>query len=438
MLTPSLSQLKRGRPRKDSATSATVHEMPLQTADAVNQSSISNPSDITGSIIPEIRMSVDDKAADDRTNITETDVQAVSDETDPASIPSNSVTVSNELVTRTATPRPAIPSQTRDLKRPPVKVSTDSYTRGISITAAARQGRILQLLRENNGVIEGGRWLEHELRNNAESSTGVLDRKTIGRDVSSLVDKQMIKRICISVLNSHGSPVNVWILSLSHLDVDSPEVEEFRNNLTGEYQKKQKWKGNQEVITDDFSFYQVNPASSKRAQMRVQQKAEKAMLSTKLNQAEKKAASERLKKRIQERQAEEGAISFVNVGEGSSTVMPRPKRGRPKVAIISAGVTDKTSLLAVARPSLKIPKRGVRTVNDVTEQETHSHARETKSSEASDPKTRKKRTQKSTTADPLSEFMHSTKKPRTTDSEESKRKRAEQAEHLSKRPFFRR
>ncbi|KAK7207859.1 hypothetical protein BZA70DRAFT_28173 [Myxozyma melibiosi] len=316
---------KRGRPRKDSQLTPSLPSTPVVSREAVTVETPTAEGASTGVTIPENA----GKNVDQSPSVT-----APAAEATPAAVAN--------------TPRPA-DKDAKKLRRKPVEDSPSIAVVKTSIGAAARQNYIMQLINENGGAIIGGNALTRKLRDSRDDfSQGTLDRKTVTRDENALVEKQLIRRFLVSVVDSRGMNDNITILALPHLDLDSPEVQKMKEQATERIESRFKYKpGDRTVISDDFSFYQVTPVNALKAQNAVQRRAEKALATAKLNAAQKKAASERLKKRMRQRQAEGGiGTGSLAVGEDGepSTVMPRARRGRPKrpiaVPILPGDSTD--------------------------------------------------------------------------------------------------
>ncbi|KAK9431564.1 hypothetical protein V1505DRAFT_367985 [Lipomyces doorenjongii] len=291
-------------------------------------------------------------------------------------------------------------------KSEPVKPgakSSSSSGSSFSIAASQRQSLMLQLLEESRGIMEGGTPLLANLRSRSQNSTaGQLDRRTLERDTNSLVNKNKLQRICISTIDAQGRPTTTWILTYPHYGVDSPEVVKFKENLMVAKDGTKRANRPIEVISNEFSFYNMVPIQSMKQRARVQRRAEKALRTTKLSTEQQQAASARLKKRMEEQQESSRGLSLVTVGEhGISQRSRRAKVSAPPLqrhnenaTLIEpcTGNTAETPEAIVARPSAKA---------------------------------RRKRGTADEAVDPISEFVRPGKKAKSMEALETRQKRAE-------------
>ncbi|KAK9247224.1 hypothetical protein V1506DRAFT_532672 [Lipomyces tetrasporus] len=292
-------------------------------------------------------------------------------------------------------------------KSEPVKLVARTSASGgssFSLAATQRQALMLQLLDENGGVMEGGTPLLLNLRNRSQYSTsGQLDRRTLERDTNSLINKNKIQRICISTIDGQGRPTTTWILSYPHFGVDSSEVVKFKESLMLAKDVTKRINRPIEVISNEFSFYNIVPVQSRKQRARVQRRAEKALRTTTLSTEQQQAASARLKKRMEEREGNGAVLSLITIGEqGISQRRRRAKvAGGPPLQARNENLTEaepgntaESSEVVVPRPTAKARrKRG--------------------------------RTDSGEELDPFSEFVRPGKKAKVVEGLDRKQKRAE-------------
>ncbi|KAK9375889.1 uncharacterized protein V1513DRAFT_463334 [Lipomyces chichibuensis] len=291
-------------------------------------------------------------------------------------------------------------------KSEPVKPGARSSSSGVSsfsIAASLRQSLMLQLLEEGGGVMEGGTPLLANLRDRSQNSTsGQLDRRTLERDTNSLVNKNKLQRICISTIDGQGRPTTTWILTYPHYGVDSPEVVKFKENLMVSKDGTKRANRAIEVISNEFSFYNMVPIQSMKQRARVQRRAEKALRTTKLSTEQQQAASARLKKRMEEQEGSGHGLSLLTVGEHGIS----QRRRRPKVSA----------------PPLQRRKENPSVVEPCT-----ANAAESPEAVIARPsgKARRKRGTVEAAVDPISEFVRPGKKAKSMEALETRQKRAE-------------
>lgn len=173
-----------------------------------------------------------------------------------------------------------------------------------SIAALQRQNIILSLLEAHQGIMEGGLALVAPFQAEWQNITSSkIDRRTLGRDVNSLLEKKKIQQMCVSTMDDRGYPATKWILVSPEIDLNSNEVLQFQRDLVA--REKSKGRNHErkqlEVISHDFSFYHIKPVQTKREIAKLQKKAEQAMRAAQLTEEQQHAATEKLKKRMEER-----------------------------------------------------------------------------------------------------------------------------------------
>ncbi|KAK9456166.1 hypothetical protein V1511DRAFT_496726 [Dipodascopsis uninucleata] len=284
-------QRKRGRPRKDAIHSNNLRDLQVSEPRPVDR----------------LEVSLSPEAKQNMTKATEIAVETSED----------------------AAESPAM-SSTGNLKSVPQSslkfIGTKNGDRGsFSLAALHRQTKLLELLDKSGGVMEGGRVLREELQGALEgTTTGTIDRKTMERDIASLENKSLIQRICLSGVGGQGPQSTVWIIAFPNMRVDSPEVVRFREALT---EKKTSGKRSTnravDVIYNDFSFFHLAAPKTSKARERVQKRAERTLLNTRLTEEEKRTASERLRRRADQEIRDKRAGSLMDLG---SIVSAKPNR----------------------------------------------------------------------------------------------------------------
>ncbi|KAK9463590.1 uncharacterized protein V1516DRAFT_645090 [Lipomyces oligophaga] len=187
-----------------------------------------------------------------------------------------------------------------------------------SIAALARQKLVLSILEENHGVMEGGGWLLQRVRELQVHASGACDRRTLERDIYALIAKKQLHRICISTPTKSGTSLTKWICMAPEITVDSPAVERLKAKLLTVPEKRKITLRSLDVISDDFSLYQLESLHRKSDFKKIQRRAERAMLSVSLDEEQAKAASERLQKRMEDREG-----SLLGSTRTSSSVLPK-------------------------------------------------------------------------------------------------------------------
>ncbi|KAK9473028.1 uncharacterized protein V1510DRAFT_393488 [Dipodascopsis tothii] len=173
-----------------------------------------------------------------------------------------------------------------------------------SIVALQRQNIILHLLEQKQGIMEGGLTLLAPFQAEwGQIASSKVDRRTLGRDINSLLEKGKLQRFCVSIMDDKGYPSTKWILLSPDIDVNSARVTAYRDELIErERNKARTYERKQlEVISHDFSFYHIKPKQTKKELARLQRQAELALRATKLTEEQQAAATDKLKKRMEER-----------------------------------------------------------------------------------------------------------------------------------------
>ncbi|KAK9235529.1 hypothetical protein V1525DRAFT_364812 [Lipomyces kononenkoae] len=295
-------------------------------------------------------------------------------------------------------------------KSEPVKPGARPSSSGVSsfsIAASQRQSLILQLLEESAGVMEGGTPLLANLRSrsqNLSSTSGQLDRRTLERDTNSLINKNRLQRICISTIDGQGRPNTTWILTFPHFGVDSPEVAKFKETLMVAKDGAKRINRPIEVISNEFSFYNIVPVQSKKQRAKVQRRVEKALRTATLSVEQQQTASARLKKRMEEQAAGGRGLSLLTIGEYGTSLRRRQRK--------------------VSGAPLQPPNENRAGIELATAQIAQSSETPV-SVEPSSEKPRRKRGRTDTALDPISEFVRPGKKAKYVEASESRQKRAE-------------
>lgn len=120
--------------------------------------------------------------------------------------------------------------------RAPAKKKKNLRTE-MSFAAIKRQSKILEILKEGGGVIEGGMALVKKISEKyPEGST--IDRKTVDRNVESLVIDGKCQQVFIMVPNSRGVPITKYVLVDPNIDTASQQVEDAKAKVIQAVKKK--------------------------------------------------------------------------------------------------------------------------------------------------------------------------------------------------------
>ncbi|KAK9469816.1 hypothetical protein V1512DRAFT_257082 [Lipomyces arxii] len=272
-----------------------------------------------------------------------------------------------------------------------------------SIAASQRQNAILKLLDESQGVMEGGKKLADAIKNIiGDSLSGLLDNRTVKRDLDTLMKQNKIRKLCITASDKQGLPLTIFLLTYPHLTVESAEVAQYTEQLISERSEAKKMK-KLEVIADDFSFY-IMPAQSKAQRLRIERMAEKSMQVAKLSTSQQQAASDRLRRRVADDNTNTKGLSLVTIGKKARLPRVSPKSMQSSLPLQPAELLSDTT---TAKNTLSISESQL----------------------AASATLKRKRSRKAFPANssdnPLAKFAPRGKKPKTTTSTSSKKKRAD-------------
>lgn len=233
----------------------------------------------------------------------------------------------------------------------PVKRAKYSMRGSLSFAEMKRQNQLLELLKENDGVIEGGVMLLRRFNQRFSGEMGSqIDRKTVEKSVNRLCDEGALYKYSFEV------PTTQFIRYLivdSAIDSDSPSVQELKQLVIEGIRTKadptQEWS---QVAHEhvDFQYYMKTPAipaaSSKAVErLQSQSRARKEKKEKKVAK-EKASASQPIDIPIDI----ELQCQPINHEPSSNKVMP-VKRGR---------VTEVKKEADASLDSKRTPKRGKR------------------------------------------------------------------------------
>jgi hypothetical protein len=136
----------------------------------------------------------------------------------------------------------------------------------MSFAAVKRQRKVLEVLKEGNGVIEGGMELVKKISAKyPESST--VDRKTVDKIVESLVIDGKCRQVFVCVPNSRGVPITKYVVIDAEIDPSSQQVEDVKQKVIQSVKKKPAPPPNGyrsiAVEENDFTYYYDKEKNSK-------------------------------------------------------------------------------------------------------------------------------------------------------------------------------
>ncbi|KAA8897097.1 hypothetical protein TRICI_006773 [Trichomonascus ciferrii] len=142
--------------------------------------------------------------------------------------------------------------------RAPKKKKNFSFRTDMWFANDKRQSRILEILKEGNGVIEGGMALVKKFSEKYPEASQI-DRKTIDRNVESLVVAGKCRQVFVCVPNSRGVPITKYIVIDVDIDPNSQQVEDAKQKVIQFVKKKPAPPPNGYSIIavedNDFTYY---------------------------------------------------------------------------------------------------------------------------------------------------------------------------------------
>ncbi|KAG4301806.1 hypothetical protein PCK1_001782 [Pneumocystis canis] len=123
------------------------------------------------------------------------------------------------------------------------QVSSLKHEPRISLAYVRRQNLILEILDKNNGILQGGKYLNEQYniasKNKAYSSSEhEIDRKTMEKTLESLKRTGKIHHICVAHTNAKGVKNVFWIVADTKYDIDGLEISNFKNKILEERSMK--------------------------------------------------------------------------------------------------------------------------------------------------------------------------------------------------------
>jgi hypothetical protein len=233
----------------------------------------------------------------------------------------------------------------------------------LSFAAQKRQSQILSLLEANDGMLEGGVSLVKLLvQMYAHKDGSSIDRKTVERSVSALVESRKVNQIHVTIPSVRGIHITKYIILSLDIDPSSSEVEELKRKVIEGIKRKPGLPLNEpeqvSIEENDFRYYFKNKASP-------MSNAAKRLARETLKQSERQPSAKRIKTEPSK------PVALVpkrdpTVAKFASTSLYRPAaHGMPSTGVISSFSTHTIPT--------KITRKGV--VRELDTQETKERRR---------------------------------------------------------------